>query len=122
MTLNFKIKLQNDTQSSVLYLELSGGYKSEHMWKIIKLYGYGQFAAQMSCLNKKLMMPGYDYHCEHFCMNMNKNFKDAWAKKTVCDGCRIKEIFFIFLYMLISIIVTVIQYFFGEEMPQKYII
>lgn len=31
MTLNFKIKLQNDTQSSVLYLEWSGGYKSEHM-------------------------------------------------------------------------------------------
>ena len=37
MTLNLKSKLQNDAQSSVSYLELVGGYKSEHMWKIIKL-------------------------------------------------------------------------------------
>lgn len=54
----------------------------------------------MSYLNKKLMMPGYDYHCAHFCMNMNKNFKEAWAKKTVYAGCGIIEIFFYpFLYV-----------------------
>lgn len=31
MTLNLKSKLKNATQSSVSYLELGCGYKSEHM-------------------------------------------------------------------------------------------
>ena len=56
MTLNLKSKLQNDTQSSVLYLELVGGYKSEHMWKKCEKslsYNYGHFTAWMSYLNKR---------------------------------------------------------------------
>lgn len=46
------------------------------------------------------MMLGYDYHGAHFCKNMNKNFKKARAKKTVCAGCGIiEDSFYPFLYV-----------------------
>lgn len=99
MTLNLKIKLQNNTQPRVLYLELGGGNKSEHV-KNRQVVQIRHFTAQMPYLNKKLTMPGYDYHSAHFCTNMNKNFKEAWAKKTTCVGCGIIEYSFCsFLYV-----------------------
>lgn len=54
MTLNLKSKLKNATQSSVSYLELGCGYKSEHMKSHQGIQLWALHSTDMSYLNKKI--------------------------------------------------------------------